>query len=202
MKKDYGAYFSRLLLVITLVFVGGFILSTTIKALAAAPGSATDPLITQAWLEEYVQEQIAPLKQRLIQLEQKLGGNVNILLTIGSAQAYVNGKTTTIPAPPMIMGAGYTMAPARFIGEALGLKVEWDAKNRLVTFNGGGQSITLTIGSDIAMINSQPYTMPIAPLIANGYTLVYVRFISEAFHCQVEWEQNKRQITVTKGSLK
>jgi uncharacterized Zn-binding protein involved in type VI secretion len=164
----------------------------------ALPGSAADPLITIGWLEEYVQSSFEPLNKRLEELEQKLSSNVKIVLTIGNPTAQVNGKTATIPAPPQIMGAGYTMVPARFIGEALGLGVEWDAAGRKVVFSGQGQNIALTIGNNTASINGKPYAMPIAPLIAGSHTLVHARFISEALHCKVEWNPATRQVTIIK----
>ncbi|MCL1905472.1 MAG: copper amine oxidase N-terminal domain-containing protein [Clostridiales bacterium] len=176
----------------------GLLFSFAIPVGADTPGSAADPLITQEWLEDYVQKSFAPLKQRLDQLEQQLGGGLNIVLTIGNAHALVNGKTVSIPAPPQIMGAGYTMVPARFVGEALGLNVAWDAAARKVIFSGQGQSVSLTIGRTTATINGRPYAMPMAPLIAGEYTLVHIRFISEAFNCKVDWDQTTRSVTITK----
>jgi hypothetical protein len=37
-----------------------------------------------------------------------------------------------------------------------------------------------------------------APVIAGGYTLVHVRFVSEALQCRVEWEPASRQVSVKK----
>ena len=203
MKGSFTAYLPYLLLTAVTACALGLLLSVAIKANASAPtdvtpGSAADPLVTQEWFEDYVQKSFDPLYKRLEQLELPLTGGVRIVLNIGSAQALVNGKAVNIPAPPQIMGAGYTMVPARFIGEALGLAVEWDAASRQVSFSGQGQSIVLTIDRSSAVINGQPYTMPMAPLIVSGYTLVHVRFVSEAFHCQVEWNAGARQVIVTK----
>jgi hypothetical protein len=187
-----------LLLVAVLACALSFLFSFTVPVSAASPGSAADPLVTQEWVDDYVQKSFAPLNQRLDQLEQKVSGNVYIVLTIGSSLALVNGKTTPIPAPPRIMGTGYTMAPARFIGEALNLNVDWDAINREVTFSGQGQSITLTVDHTTASINGHIYTMLTAPVIVGGYTLVHVRFISEVFNCQVDWDPHTRQVAISK----
>jgi hypothetical protein len=201
-KKAFTAYFPRPLLAAVAACAFGLLLSLAVPAGAAfpgdaIPGSAADPLVTRAWVEDYVQESFAPLYQRLDQLEQRLGG-VNIVLTIGSNQALISGKTVTVPAPPQIMGAGYTMVPARFIGEALGLKVDWNDASRKVTFSGPRQDIALIIGNTAADINGQAYAMPMPPVIAGGYTLVHVRFVSEAFGCKVDWNQNTRQVIITK----
>ena len=198
MRKVLAINITHLLLIAITACVLSFSFSLAVPASAATPGSAADPLVTQEWVDDYIQKSFEPLSQRLDLLEQKLGGRVDIVLTIGKGQALVNGNMEPIPAPPQIMGAGYTMAPARFIGEALGLNVDWDAVNRKVTFSGQGQNIILTIDRPTASINGHDYAMPIAPVIAGGYTLVHVRFISEAFRCQVGWNPNTRQVTITK----
>jgi len=200
-RKCFAVCLPSLLCTAVTACLCGFLLSLAATARAAAPGavpgSAADPLVTQAWVEEYVQKSFAPLNERLSQMEQKLGSRVYIVLTIGGGQALINGKAVSIPAPPQIMGAGYTMVPARFIGEALGLKVDWQAAGRRVIFSGQGQNIVLTIDSTTATINGQPYVMPMAPLIAGGYTLVHARFVGEAFHCKVEWDPLTRQVTIS-----
>ena len=201
MKKMRKKRTTKNKLVLLIFYFFSLLLFTPHIATAAMddyPGSYSDPLITKAWLETYVQECFEPVIKRIDQLEQKLGGFVNIVLTIAKSEAEVNGKITAIPAPPQIMGAGYTMVPARFIGEALGLSVDWDAAERKVTFSGQGQNVTLTINQNTASINGHTYTMPMAPLISGGYTLVHVRFISEAFHCKVEWQEKTRQVFISK----
>ncbi|MCL2496804.1 MAG: copper amine oxidase N-terminal domain-containing protein [Clostridiales bacterium] len=201
MKVTFSARFALLALT---TFVAGSLLSLAITARAtdalasagSTPGSAADPLVTQAWVEDYVNNQFAPLMQRLEEIAQQLAPS--IVLTIDSRQAIINGKKTEIAVAPRIMGAGYTMVPARFIGEALGLNVEWDEASRKVSFSGQGRDVTLTIGSTGAYINGQPYAMPFAPLIIEGRTLVHVRFVSEAFLCKVDWEGNTRRVIITR----
>lgn len=55
-----------------------------------------------------------------------------IQLTIGSQAAMVNGKQTKLDVPPMIMN-GRTLVPIRFISEALGAEVAFDAATRTIT---------------------------------------------------------------------
>ena len=55
-----------------------------------------------------------------------------ISMQVGNTSVMVNGKTLTIDAPPVIK-LGRTFVPLRFISEALGAKVEWDAGTRTVT---------------------------------------------------------------------
>lgn len=59
-----------------------------------------------------------------------------ILLTLGNNVAFIDGKPTTLDAPPATI-KGRTMVPLRFIGEAFGAKVDWDntTKSATLTLN-------------------------------------------------------------------
>ncbi len=53
-------------------------------------------------------------------------------LWIGKTDALINGRPYKMASPPQII-SGKTMVPVRFIGEALGAAVTWDAKSKTVT---------------------------------------------------------------------
>ncbi len=55
-----------------------------------------------------------------------------VKLTIGSDVAYVNEKPFALDQPPIILH-NRTFVPLRFIAEALGFKVVWNAKDRTIT---------------------------------------------------------------------
>ncbi len=58
-------------------------------------------------------------------------------ITIGSNIAFVNGKSITMDVVPKIAG-GRTFVPLRFVGEALGASVIWEAvtKKIIITYPG------------------------------------------------------------------
>jgi hypothetical protein len=56
---------------------------------------------------------------------------VEVTLVIGSTTAYVNGQEITLDAPPEII-AGRTVVPVRFIAEAFGAIVQWEAESNSV----------------------------------------------------------------------
>ncbi|MFD2612093.1 N-acetylmuramoyl-L-alanine amidase [Paenibacillus gansuensis] len=60
-----------------------------------------------------------------------LNEGLEIILHIGSKDAEVNGQPYKLSASPLIV-QNRTMLPLRFIGENMGLKVLWDAKNHAV----------------------------------------------------------------------
>jgi peptide/nickel transport system substrate-binding protein/oligopeptide transport system substrate-binding protein len=57
----------------------------------------------------------------------------NIVLKIGSTTAIVNGKEYKLDVPPKILPSGRTVVPVRFIGDAIGAKVDWNSKTKMVT---------------------------------------------------------------------
>ncbi|TMV19009.1 hypothetical protein FE781_00385 [Paenibacillus thermoaerophilus] len=58
-------------------------------------------------------------------------GDTVVRLTIGQRTAYVNGKPVQLDQEARLVN-GYTMAPARFVGEAFGGLVSWDGETRTV----------------------------------------------------------------------
>ncbi len=54
-------------------------------------------------------------------------GNDEIKLTIGNAEAVLNGESVSLDAAPQLID-GRTLIPLRFVSEALGAKVSWDEK--------------------------------------------------------------------------
>jgi len=68
-------------------------------------------------------------------------GNSTVVLKIGSNSPTINGVAMQIDQPGVIVG-GRTLVPLRFVAEALGVRVDWDAKASTVSIrtapSGGG----------------------------------------------------------------
>ncbi len=65
------------------------------------------------------------------------GNNRTISLKIGSTTAAVNGQAKAIDVAPFIIGAS-TYVPLRFVSEALGAGVNYDASNQVVALTTSG----------------------------------------------------------------
>ncbi len=115
---------------------------------------------------------------------------ISILLRIGGSSAYVNGNTILLDAPPFIRG-GRTMVPIRFISEAFGAGVQWNAQDQSVTIDLKDTRLTLWIGRTQAIIEKrgvrQNISLDVAPQIAQNRTFVPLRFVAEGFDAQIEW---------------
>lgn len=57
---------------------------------------------------------------------------IEIKMVVDNPKASVNGKEVTLDVPPTVI-KNRTLVPIRFISEALGAKVDWDAATRTIT---------------------------------------------------------------------
>lgn len=57
---------------------------------------------------------------------------INVVMTLDSNKATVNGNEITMDCAPLII-EGRTLAPARYVAEAFGCKVNWDSENKTVS---------------------------------------------------------------------
>lgn len=166
----------------------------------ARPGSADDPLVTKSWVDDYVNSEFAKVSAKIneIRLLLKNGSIRHIILYIGNNNATVNGENYKLDTAPQLLSPGHTVVPLRFIGECLGVQVDWNEKTKEITCTDGSKTVKLTIGDKTAVITGQNYDMPVAPYIVNNRTLVPLRFIAEAFSCEVTWDGATKRIDIIK----
>ncbi len=97
---------------------------------------------------------------------------------------------------------GYTMLPARKIGEVLGCsEILWDGRTKTVTFENDNDEVIVKIGSKSAKINNKEKTMPIAPEIVNDKTYLSARFLGEAFGADVSWNDKTHTVNIKKDGI-
>lgn len=120
---------------------------------------------------------------------------VTILLQIGNDKAYINGEQVAIDAPPFISG-GNVMVPLRFILTSFKATLHWDKIFQIISLNLGNNSMRLQIGNLRADVNGQLKMLPTAPVLVKGITFVPLRFISENFGAEVNWDGKMRVVNI------
>ncbi|MCR8631433.1 stalk domain-containing protein [Paenibacillus radicis (ex Xue et al. 2023)] len=83
-------------------------------------------------------------------------GNTTVSLKIGDRKAVKNGQTIELEVPAQLIN-GFTLAPARFVGEAFGGELQWDGKSRTV------QIQTTDKGKATSQMNSIPSNLSELP---------------------------------------
>lgn len=121
---------------------------------------------------------------------------------IGKTTYYQNDELKTMDVAPMIL-EGRTLLPIRYVAEALGASVLWDAKEQKVTISLKGKVLELWIGKNTAKVNdefklidpSNPNVKPIT--IPPGRTMLPIRFIAENLGCKVDWNPDLKEVKIT-----
>lgn len=127
------------------------------------------------------------------------GDKVEISFKVGDSTLTVNGEQLTLNAP-YVVGDGTTLVPIRVITEAFGAQVDWDGATQSVSLKYPDVDIMIRIGSKSATVNTHTEELAVAPELNNDTTMVPLRFISETFGAQVNYDDATRLITVTKAA--
>ncbi len=126
--------------------------------------------------------------------------SVSVKFRIGESVLSINGQDVEVEKP-YIAGEGTTLVPLRVITEAFGAVVEWIGETRTINISYKDVYVVLNVGDNIAKVNDHNETLAEAPVITpNGITMVPLRFVSETFGADVEYDDG--YITVIKeGSI-
>lgn len=107
----------------------------------------------------------------------------------------VSGKEIK-PETPAYIENGRTMVPLRFISEALGEKVDWNAETKSVII--GDNKAVLAIGSKEIDANGKKITIDSPAVIKNSRTFVPLRAISEILGAKVDWDGTTKTVSINK----
>lgn len=124
--------------------------------------------------------------------------DTTIVMTIDNPVMIVNNENVNIDengtAP--VIADGRTLVPIRAIAETLGGRIEWNNDSKTVTIVKGGTTIQLVIDEINARLNNNSVALDTAPVIINGRTMIPLRFAAESLGADVEWDSEKREITI------
>ena len=119
-------------------------------------------------------------------------------LRIGSSEVWVDGLADVLDVLPFIDSTtSRTMVPLRFVAEVLGAEVEWLADNRQVRITHGDNVILLTIDSFEVIVNGESEVIDCMPRIVGDRTFVPLRFITETFGAEVNYDDETKEIRIT-----
>lgn len=174
MKKQYAALF----LVISLCIVGAFFFG-----FEASAGQYVD-------IAAYVGDDVSTAQEAV--------PDNTIVMTVGSKEATVFGEKVTNDVAPIIVN-DRTMLPARFVAEALGATVKWEAEEQMVAIYTYDAMLIMYIDSVNAYYNGDMITLDTPPFIENDRTYLPLRLIAESLGASVEWDGVTSAATITKG---
>lgn len=108
---------------------------------------------------------------------------------------------------PVINQKGDTLMPVRAVLEAMGATVEWNAQDRSVYVKAKDNIIRLLMKIDqptmtkytltsVFTVKNEEVALTSAPIIMNDRTMIPLRAISENINAKVDWDGEKKLITI------
>ena len=95
---------------------------------------------------------------------------------------------------------GRTMLPIRYIAEALGMSVSWDAKTRTVIIQDMFYTVEIPVDTNIIKVNGEVFTSDVKPEIVHGRTMLPIANIARALGLKdgkdILWDAAKKQVTI------
>jgi tetratricopeptide (TPR) repeat protein len=110
-------------------------------------------------------------------------------------KGFVNGEQVIFDVLP-VMQSNRTLVPFRAISQSLKAEVKWNQAEQSVTVSKNGVEVKLVIGSKIALVNGKEVTLDTAAQLIKGYTYIPLRFLSESFNAEVQWEPETQSVIV------
>lgn len=108
----------------------------------------------------------------------------------------LNGIQVAFDVSPKVIN-GRTMVPLRGIFEVLGAEVAWNGEAQYITAVNDDVTVEAQVGVNNMLINGADKAIDAAPMIVGGRALVPVRFVAEAFNCDVSWDANTKTVSLT-----
>lgn len=93
-----------------------------------------------------------------------------------------------------------TLVPMRAIFEKIGATVEWDENTQNITSTKDSKVVVLTLGSTNMMVDDTLVELDVPAKAINGRTFVPVRAVSEAFDCNVQWDDETKTVIITNNN--
>ncbi len=113
----------------------------------------------------------------------------------GPIDVFLNNKAVAFTNQRPQMVAGNVYVPLRGVLEKMGAHVEWNPRARAVIAAHGNKLVRLP-ENGTATVNGQAVTLDTPAFIANGQTMIPLRFMAEAFGADVTWDPEDRDVHI------
>ena len=110
----------------------------------------------------------------------------------------VDGEYAPTDVAPFIEN-GRTYLPIRAASEAMGANVAWDGPSRLITITKDSTVITWVVGQNKFYVNGIMHYSDVVPKIVHQRTMLPIRPIVDALHCEITWEGTTASVEIFTG---
>jgi len=108
----------------------------------------------------------------------------------------LNGEPVTFQGAQPREVDGRVLVPLRGVLERMGANVDWSSATQTVTATKGNMDLELPIGSRTAKISGRTVNLDVPAMTMGGYTMVPLRFVSEALGADVTWSNRTQTVMI------
>ncbi|CAG7650300.1 copper amine oxidase N-terminal domain-containing protein [Paenibacillus allorhizosphaerae] len=122
-------------------------------------------------------------------------GTTYVLLYIDKPDAFLNGQQVTLDAPATIL-KDKTFVPAKFLGDAFGMKVEWNEKTRMIEMVTPTNNILLDSDNKSVWINGYWQKFDDVAAIVNGRLMIKLTWLADYMGAKYTYNNELRRVDV------
>ncbi|WP_248929529.1 stalk domain-containing protein [Paenibacillus hamazuiensis] len=122
-------------------------------------------------------------------------GTTYILLYLDKADAFLNNQQVTLDAPATII-KDKTFVPAKFLGDAFGMKVEWNDKTRDIQMVTPGYNIILNADQKSVWINGVMTPFDDVAAIVNGRLMIKLTWLADYMGARYTYNDELRRVDI------
>lgn len=126
---------------------------------------------------------------------QMSSGTTYVLLYIDKAEAFLNNTQVTLDAPATIL-KDKTFVPAKFLGDAFGMKVEWNEVTRQIQMETPTAKIVLDSDNKSVWINGYWQRFDDAAAIVNGRLMIKLTWLADYMGARYTYNNELRRVDV------
>ncbi|WP_168119041.1 copper amine oxidase N-terminal domain-containing protein [Paenibacillus sp. HB172176] len=122
-------------------------------------------------------------------------GTNYVIFYLDKAEAFLNGEQITLDAPATIR-AGRSYVPAKFLGDAFGMKVEWQPETRNIVMETPTTEILLNSDNKSAWVNGISYPFDDVAMIVNDRLLIKLTWLSDYMGATYTYNSELRRVDI------
>ncbi|MFD2116739.1 stalk domain-containing protein [Paenibacillus yanchengensis] len=138
---------------------------------------------------------VNPISSPLIHAAKVTSGTSYVLFQIDKKEVFLNGEIHTLNAAPFVQG-GSTYVPAKFLGDAFGMDVTWDAAAKEITLKTPSHLIIFNNGKEKLTVNGKAVPFGDGGKIVNGSLMIKLTWLSEYMNAKYTYNHDVRTVEV------
>lgn len=119
---------------------------------------------------------------------------VEIKVKLNTANATVNGQEVAIEKP--YQSQGTTMIPLSLLTSSFGVTLQYDSESQMIELGYNGRTVKLKAGSKEVWINGKAVTLPAAPELKNGKTMVPLSLLTQGLGLQIVIDAKTKDVII------